>query len=209
MSDFHTHNRRTMQSGEWFWIAKAVMWKQHTVIGLSALTVYFFLASMVDEAQSCFPSQKYIANHLGCSRATVNRAIQKLAKHKLIAIEKKSRMHHHYFLLHINSCKSETQMLHVRNSLVSKVDTNKTNKQEINNNTVVCVTKENLLAQDIANLLNAQEHIKTYLHYAHTYPEDFLRKILSEVKLTPLHKIKKSRHALFTYLIHYYAKSLT
>jgi len=203
------HAIRSLKSGEWFWIDKTILWKHTSVIGFSALAVYAFLASMADENQSCYPSQKYIADHLRCSRATVNRAIQKLAKHKLIEIEKKSRRHFRYLLVPIDSCKRGTQVSHTRNSVVSKVDTNKTKQQEINNNTVVCVTKEDLLAQDIANALNAQEHIKSYQLFAHTYPEDFLRTILSEVKLTPLHKIKKSRHALFIYLIRYYAKSLT
>lgn len=202
------HAIRSLKSGEWFWIDKTILWKQTSIIGLSALAVYAFLASMTDENQSCYPSQKYIADHLGCSRATVNRAIHKLAKHKLIEIEKKSSRHFRYLLVHIDSCKSETQVSHTRNPHVSQVDTNKTNKQEINNNTVVSVVKENILAKEIANTLNADEHLKTYQNYAHIYPEGFLRKILAEVKRTPLHKIKKSRHALFTYLIHYYAKSL-
>ena len=103
----------------------------------------------------------------------------------------------------------ETQVLHGSNSLVSKVDTNKTNKQEINNNIVVNVTNESTLAKEIANTLNSHEHLKAYQHYVQIYPEAFLRKILSEVKLTPLHKIKKSRHALFIYLIRYYAQSHT
>lgn len=201
----NVHNIRTMKSGEWFWISKAVMFKYSSRIGSSALVVYAFLASMADETQSCFPSQKYIADHLGCSRATVNRAIQKLTAHKLIAVEKKNRMHHRYFLLHVGRCSKETQMSHERNSPVLKVDTNNINQQEINNNTMDHVKKEELLAHEIADMLNDRENLKTYLQYAQKYPEEFLRKIVAEVKLTPLHKIKKSRCALFTFLIRFYA----
>ena len=203
------HNLRSIKSGEWFWIDKAIVWKHVSTIGFSAFVIYAFLASMADENQSCYPSQKYIADHLGCSRATVNRAIQNLADHKLIAIEKKNKIHHRYFLLLTERFTGDTQVLHGCNQPVSKVDTNKTNKQEINNNIVVSVTKENMLAEEIANTLNEHEHIKTYQHYAQIYPEAFLRKILAEIKLTPLHKIKKSRHALFIYLIRYYAQSHT
>jgi len=197
---------RQIIAGEWYWVEKAVVWKYPSLIGFSALSVYFFLASMTDETQCCFPSQKYIADHLGCSRATVNRAIQKLFAHKLIAIEKKDRMHHRYFLLHVGRCSTETQLSHERNSPVLKVDTNNTNQQEINNNKIEQVKKE-LFAHEIADMLNDHENIRTYLQYVQKYPEPFLRKIVAEVKLTPLHKIKKSRHALFVYLIRYYANS--
>ncbi|MCX6168684.1 MAG: helix-turn-helix domain-containing protein [Ignavibacteriales bacterium] len=203
------YNQRTMYAGEWYWVAKGVIWKYPSLVGFSALAVYFFLASMADERQSCFPSQKYIADHLGCSRATVNRAIQKLTMHKLIALEKKDRMHNRYYLLHVERCTKGIQMSHKRNSPVLKVDTNNTNQQEINNNTIAQAKKKELLAQEIAEILNDQENRKTYLQFANRYPEEFLRKIAAEVKLTPFHKIKKSRCALFTYLIRHYENSRT
>lgn len=194
-----------MKPGEWFWVDKDILRTYSALVGASAILVYVFLASMADEHQSCYPSQRYIADHLGCSRATVNRGIKKLEINKLVVIVRKERINNHYTLLQAGSNCAETQVSHHRNELVSKLDTNNTNKQEINNNIVVSVKKEDLFAQDIADFLNDQTHIETYKKYVQQYPESFLRKIISEVKLTPLHKIKKSRHALFTYLIHYYA----
>jgi DNA-binding transcriptional MocR family regulator len=194
-----------MRAGDWFWISKSILQNYPVHVGFSAVSVYLILASMADEKQSCFPSQKYIADHLGCSRATVNRAIQKLTTHKLIAIEKKDRTHNRYFLLHVGSIKSETRLLHRRNSLVSNIDTNKTNQQEIYNNPADHIKKSDFFAHEIADLLNDHGNIKTYLLYTQKYPEEFLRKIVAEVKLTPLHKIKRSRRALFIYLIRYYA----
>ena len=201
------YNLRMMRNGEWFWVDKNVLRNYPSLIKASAIIVYIYLASMVDENQSCFQSQKYIADNLGCSRATVNRAIKKLAEQKLIAIERKDRIHFNYMLLHTGNSNSETKMSHVRNSPVSNNYTNNTNKQEINNNTVVCTTKEDLFAQDIADALKEPSQIETYRHYVRLYPEGFIRRILSEVKLTPIHKIRKSRHALFMYLIRYYAKT--
>jgi hypothetical protein len=122
--------------------------------------------------------------------------MHKLYVHKLIAIEKRDRMHCRYHLLQIGSCSDETKRSHGRNSPVSEVNTNNTNQLEKNNNPI---------AFEIADLLNDRESVNTYMKYAELYPEEFLKRIIAEVKLTPLHKIKKSRKALFAYLIRYYA----
>ncbi len=207
---------RKLSAGNWYWIDKAVIQRCAGNIGFSGVTIYNFLASMADEDQKCFPSQKYIAERLGCSRATVNRGIQKLEKYELIKVEKKNYNHHVYYLLAIPCNNKETSVSHERNSYVQKGDTNNTNKQEINNNPVVSVQKNNsddfpinnkeeLLASDIADALDDHGNITTYLPFAFQYPESFLRRILSEVKRTPQHKIRKSRKALFMYLVKYYA----
>ncbi|MHB9010658.1 MAG: helix-turn-helix domain-containing protein [Ignavibacteriaceae bacterium] len=214
--DTKTHSIRSMKAGQWYWMMKAVIQHYAAQIGFSALAVYNVLASMADEAQQCFPSQKYIADHLGCSRATVNRGIKILEQHHLIRVEKRKYKNHLYTLLEVPCNKDEPCMLHERNLPVQKSDTNNTHKQKINNNNVVRVTslehatdplksQEQLLASDIARALDDQTHLATYTDYARTYPEAFLRNILSEVNRTPRHKIKKSRSALFKYLVHYYA----
>ncbi|MHB8579168.1 MAG: helix-turn-helix domain-containing protein [Ignavibacteriaceae bacterium] len=205
-----------MSAGDWYWIPRAVIQEFAAKTGFSAIAIYNVLASMADEDQRCFPSQTYIAGCLGCSRATVNRAIKILERHKLIAVERKNHDHNVYYLLAVECSKDGTQMSHGRNPDVQKDDTNNTNEQEINNNNVVSVknstsdfyptkTREELLASDISVTLDDHRNFKTYLSYANKYPESFLRKILSETKLTPVHKIKKSRGALFMYLVKYYA----
>jgi len=209
-------NLRKLGAGDWYWINKAVIQRYAGTIGFSEVTIYNFLASMADDNQKCFPSQKYIAEHLGCSRATVNRAIKKLERHKLIIVEKKNYNHHVYYLLDIPCNNKETSMSHERNRGAQKGDTNNTNKQEINNNSVVSVQKDNtddfpnnareeLVASDIADALDDRGNIKTYIPFANQYHESFLREILSEVKRTPQYKIRKSRKALFMYLVNYYA----
>lgn len=208
---------RQIKNGAWYWISKAVIQNYATQIGIFALGVYHFLASMVDKNQRCFPSQKYIAEHLGCSRNTVSRAIKKLEHNHLISIERRNRYHCVYVLLNVRCNKSETQMSSGRNSDVIKRCTNNTKRKRINNDTLrvdkyilptsrhLITTKEELLASDIAQSLGEENNVKIYLAYAHKYPELFLRRILSEVKKTPSHKIKKSRGALFAYLVRFYA----
>jgi biotin operon repressor len=209
-------NAREMNAGEWYWVAKAVIQGFVPDIGCMAMAVYHLLASMADEKQRCFPSQKYIAEKLGFSRATVNRAIKTLAESKLIYIQKRQRYHHVYYLLNVGSNNHETQMLHGRNSDVKQGDTNKNYITKFNNDNVVEIkklsekdsfpsTREELLASDITKALNDPGNMTLYLSYAHKYPESYLRQILSEVKQTPVHKIKKSRGALFMYLVHLHA----
>ena len=212
-----SQNLRKLGAGDWYWINKAVIQQYAGNIGFSGVAIYNLLASMADDNQKCFPSQKYIAEHLGCSRATVNRAVKVLEHYRLIFVEKRNYQHHVYSLLDIPCNTEETSMSHQCNQSVQKGDTNKTKEQEINNKSFVRVkkintddfpnnTREELLASDIADALDDHGNITTYLLLASQYPESFLRKILSEVKRTPKHKIRKSRKALFVYLVNYYAR---
>lgn len=62
-------------------------------------------------------------------------------------------------------------------------------------------TKEELLALDLARGLNDIKNLNFYLSISKKYPEELLRKLCSQVKEFPKDKIKKSRGALFTYLL--------
>ena len=64
--------------------------------------------------------------------------------------------------------------------------------------------KEEILAGDLAEGLDDELNFAFYLSVARRYPEDFLRKVYSHVKEIPLNKIKKSRGALFNYLVQKY-----
>ena len=67
-------------------------------------------------------------------------------------------------------------------------------------------TRQELLALDLAQAFGDYEGLALYLSYAKKYPEALLRKVLGEVKEVPTCKIKKSRGALFNYLVQKYAK---
>lgn len=68
------------------------------------------------------------------------------------------------------------------------------------------LTKEEILARDLAEGLNDKANLKFYLSVCRKYPESFLREIYGQVKEIPESKIKKSRGALFNYLIQKYDK---
>ena len=58
------------------------------------------------------------------------------------------------------------------------------------------------LANDIADQLNDHGSVQLFLNFSRKYREDHLRKILSKVMSIPESQIKKTRGALFTYLVH-------
>jgi DNA-binding transcriptional MocR family regulator len=212
---------RKMNSGGWYWVSKAVIQEYAARVGLLPIGIYHFLASMVNGNQSCFPSQKYIAERLGCSRSSVCRAMRILETHGLIKVDKRSRYHCVYRLLSLRLSAGETQVSHRRNSDVRGEDTNNTKRTILNNDNVTKVssaansdplmnneakTREELLASDLAETLKDPGGLNAYLFYAYRYPEPFLREILSQVRQTPDQKIRRSRGALFTYLLHHHAK---
>lgn len=96
---------RELKYGEFFWLDKTVIKQYVPRIGAMGLTVYVFLAAFADTEQKCFPSQEYIAAHLGCSRSTVWRAIKKLEKYGLVKKRRRDRYRCEYLLLKIDKCK--------------------------------------------------------------------------------------------------------
>ncbi len=214
-------NVRVIKDGDWYWVSKRVAQEYTARVGFLPLGVYHFLASMADENQSCYPSQKYTAEKLGCSRSSVSRAVKLLEKHGLVKVTKGARHHSIYQLLSIKSCTSEIGMSHGCNRGVPPVDTNNTTLTRIKNDNVSEFkksmnhdlpknfkpkTREELLAFDLMNSLDDYRSFPLYLSYARKYPEAFLREMLSKVNQTPLRRIKKSRGALFNYLVKHHAK---
>lgn len=213
---------RDLRDGDWYWVHKAVIQEYASKIGAIAIVIYDFLASLADSNQKCFPSQKYISETLGYSRATINKKIKLLERNRLIRIEKRNRYHCVYQLLKVRCKARETQMSTKRNSDVNSENTNNNKLTKIINNIVndnkyflklkdsfkgfKPETKEELLAMDLAEGLRDRKSFSFYKKLSKSYPENLLRKVLGEVKEIPDCKIKKSRASLFTHLIQKYAK---
>ena len=219
LTDIHKDKMRSPKDGEWYWASKPIIQEWGAKVGLLAIGVYHFLASMADEMQRCFPSQKYIALRLGCSRTSVNKAIKTLRESKLIRVQKRVRGHHEYYLLKVGSSKAKHPMCNHDTLAVQKGNTNKNNvtrnnnenvfvrDQDLDNNethTTDAEAKAMLLAHDLADGLEDKERYPLYLSYAKQYPESLLRELLSHVKETPSQRIKKSRGAFFTFLLKKY-----
>jgi hypothetical protein len=63
------------------------------------------------------------------------------------------------------------------------------------------VNKEEQLALDVAHGLNDLSNLACYISLTKKYPEHLIRRILAVVKRIPDEKIRRSRGALFNYLI--------
>jgi len=209
---------RNFNDGEWCWINKSVIQEYASKVGPIGITIYSFLASMADSEQKCFPSQKYIAEKLGCSRATVSRTLKRLESNGLIRIEKRSRYHCAYQLSRVSNT-GETQMSHTGNSDLRQSYTNdndltrKINDTDTDNiktgehkKEFTPKTREELLALDLADALNDRRGLAMYLSYSRRFPESLLRKALGEAKEIPEEQIRKSRAALFNHLVRKYVK---
>ena len=57
------------------------------------------------------------------------------------------------------------------------------------------------LANEIASTLNDWDAVPLFRMYTRKYKESFLRKILTKVMSIPDNKIKRTRGALFTFLV--------
>lgn len=60
---------------------------------------------------------------------------------------------------------------------------------------------ETKFAYELANVLNDHHSIQVYVSFTEKYKEEFLRKILLRVMSIPDNKIRRTRGALFTYLV--------
>lgn len=65
-------------------------------------------------------------------------------------------------------------------------------------------TREGMLAKEFAEGLEDEKSLRFYFSMALEYSERYLREVYRLVKETPQHKIKKSRGALFAYLVKKY-----
>ena len=61
--------------------------------------------------------------------------------------------------------------------------------------------KEEKLAREIADALDDNDSLIVHIGFAEKYSESFLRKTLQKVLSLPQDQIRKTRGALFTYLV--------
>ena len=146
---------RRLKNGAWFWINKKVLQLFSRSLKASGLAVYNALASYANfRNQTCFPTQKSIAGHLGLSVRTVNRKIRLLKDFKLIKF-KKIRGRCFYTLLRIDTPKGKR--------LYDKRDTKDRTPGKSNNNKLIRINNKNKKANgDINNFKPVSRFLKAY-----------------------------------------------
>ncbi len=65
----------------------------------------------------------------------------------------------------------------------------------------MATSKEEKLAREIADALDDNDSLTVHISFAEKYSEGFLRKTLQRVLSIPEAQIRKTRGALFTYLV--------
>ena len=65
----------------------------------------------------------------------------------------------------------------------------------------MAISKEEKLAREIADALGDMDSLQAHLGFVQKYSESFLRKTLQKVLSIPEDDIRKTRGALFTYLV--------
>jgi hypothetical protein len=72
--------------------------------------------------------------------------------------------------------------------------------------TIALPARQAMLAMNLAESLEDSSGIPRYRMLCQRYPEELLKKILAEVVAVPAIKIRKSRAALFTYLLRHHVQ---
>lgn len=67
-------------------------------------------------------------------------------------------------------------------------------------------TNDKKLAYELAEALNDTGALTVYQGFVEKYKKAFLYEVLAKVMSVPEHKIRRSRGALFTYLVQQHAK---
>lgn len=212
---------RNLKEAEWYWIEKAILSHYGKSLKPSGIAVYNGLAFFANtETGTCFPSHEVLAELVCIGKRTVRRKLKQLAALGLIKAEKRkgSSLYH---LLKPSPFMSPRE---------DKKDPAERTPGPLNNNYRTRINKHNIdskksrkfgfsphkefkpktreevLALDLAQGLDDLKGLPLYLSYSRKFPEALLRRTLSEVKAMPAKQIKKSRGALFNYLIQKHAK---
>jgi DNA-binding MarR family transcriptional regulator len=135
MANEHEYKIRDLRNGGWYWISRQIVNQYGKLLRASGLAVYNVLASFANSnTQTCFPTQKSIARHLGLSIRTVNRKIRLLIDFKLIKV-KKTRGRCFYSLLRVDTPKGRR--------LYDKRDTRDRTPGKSNNNKLIIINNKN------------------------------------------------------------------
>ena len=145
---------RSIAEREWYWISRAILKKYGRIMKSSGLAVYNVLASFANSKnQTCYPTQKSIAGHLGLSIRTVNRKIRLLKDFKLIRVKKiKGRCF--YVLLKVDTPKGKR--------LYDKRDTRDRTPGKSNNNKLIKIKNKNNGTKDFNNFKSIRQLLKRH-----------------------------------------------
>jgi len=145
---------RSLGDKNWYWVSKSVLNQYGRILKGSGLGVYSVLASYANsKSQTCFPTQKTIADRIGLCRETVNRKVKLLRENRLVRVKRlKGRCL--YFLLRpdviLNHIPYEVRI------------TRYVTQDHINNNKYIKINNKNNGTDGFNNLKPIRQLIKRY-----------------------------------------------
>lgn len=201
----------------WFPLPRALFKRFCQVLGIRTLSVYCFLAAYADQSYKSRLNLDRISQKLGLSRKEILNAVKQLHELHLIQFEPGKRVIKSCKLLWIpawgKSC-GQTGDEFTRTTNLYRIDYSRERRIDIDidrlgdkliNHISMCQNDKTILAYELAEALGDQEAIQMYVSYANRFPEPLLREILVKVLAVPDYKIRKTRGALFNYLIQQHA----
>ena len=89
MNHKRENETRSLGDKNWYWVSKSVLNQYGRILKSSGIGVYSVLASYANsKSQTCFPTQKTIADRIGLCRETVNRKVKLLREKRLIRVKR-------------------------------------------------------------------------------------------------------------------------
>ncbi|MCK9421233.1 MAG: hypothetical protein M0Q38_01405 [Bacteroidales bacterium] len=196
--------------------------KSSLVLGVNGLAIYSLLAAYANKNFRSRLEYHKISRKLGCTKLEAIMALHKLENLHLIKAEPQNSRTKSYQLLWIppwgkiwgKDCGKSGERIFklpcpyrfdysIKYKIANDID-GTVNKLSFNNN--MNQSEETQLAYELAEALNDQEAIQMYIAYTNRFPEALLREILVKVLSVPDYKIRKTRGALFNYLIQQHAR---
>lgn len=202
----------------WFYVPRALFHRLSQVLGIKALALYCLLSAYSDDNFRCKVTFKRINQKLGFSTFETIVGLHNLQTLHLIRLESGRNKTKIYQLLWVpewgklwGKVRDKPIIPTIYNNRLDRskerridIEVDSSEDNLINHNTM-SQNEKTQLAYELAEALGDQEAIQMYVAYANRFPEALLREILVRVLAVPQHKIRRTRGALYNYLIQQHA----
>lgn len=192
---------------------KALFQNFSSALGINGVAIYSLLAAYADNEFRSRLTYHKISKKIGSTNVEAVRTLHLLEDLHLIKSEPENSKTKCYRILWVppwgkpgEKVLKKSSPYRIEYSINNKYDDDIDGlirriifKQKMNQ------SEETQFAYELAEALNDREAIQMYLSYVHRFSEALLREILVKVLSVPENKIRKTRGALFNYLIQQHA----
>lgn len=197
----------------WFTMPKALFRFHSSQLGIRGIAVYCLLAAYADSEFRSKLNFHKISQKLGCTNSEAVRALHLLEElHLIRSVPEYSRTKSYRLLWAPNWGKVWGKVLEKSSPYRIEYSINNIYDDDIEGpirriiyKKPMNLNEETQFAYELAEALNDKEAIQMYLSYVHRFSEALLREVLTKVLSIPENKIRKTRGALFNYLMQQHA----